>query len=364
MEINITKKRAVNLDLLRIVSMMLIILLHSVDHSGVLEASAQASFSMQLYVRTIYMFTQVCVNCFVLISGYFLVQSAFHLSKLVALWLEVVFYSLALRILFVVIGIKPFSLTSIVSCIFPILTGRYWFITIYFGLYLLSPFLKTAVRAMSKKQHTALNMLLFGLFSLWNSIHPSLAGMNSGGGWGLAWFVVLYLAAAWFRNYYQPNGRWIGKLLLWFGISLLTALGWLLLGGIHPLFRLIIGHWYHYNSAPAYLASLVFFAAFLNMKSSFGKIGKMICAAAPATFGVYLIHAHADVSPWLWGRLGLPRFMRSGYFPFVQLGAVLCIFVCCTLIDILRKKTVGIIENSRGIFAVCEKIMAFFSSVA
>lgn len=353
----ITRKgRSVNLDLLRIVSMMLIILLHSVDHSGVLEASAQASFSMQLYIRTIYMFTQVCVNCFVLISGYFLVQSALHLSKLVALWLEVVFYSLALRILFIVIGIKPFSLTSIVSCVFPILTGRYWFITIYFGLYLLSPFLKTAVRAMNKKQHTALNILLFGLFSLWNSVHPSLAGMNSGGGWGLAWFVVLYLAAAWFRNYYQPNGRWIGKLLIWFGISLLTALGWLLLGGIHPLFRAIIGHWYHYNSAPAYLASLVFFAAFLNIKTSFGRTGKFICAVAPATFGVYLIHAHADVSPWLWKWLNLPRFMYTGLFPLIQFGLVVLILLLCIIIDQIRRHTVGHIEGSQGLKIICERI--------
>lgn len=36
------KQRNANMDLLRIVSILLIILLHSIDHSGVLEASETA----------------------------------------------------------------------------------------------------------------------------------------------------------------------------------------------------------------------------------------------------------------------------------------------------------------------------------
>ena len=88
-----TKERNANMDLLRILSMFLIILLHSIDHSGVLEVADVGPMHMQLYIRFIYMLTQVCVNCYVLLSGYLLVKSKFRLQKLVALWMEVIFYS-------------------------------------------------------------------------------------------------------------------------------------------------------------------------------------------------------------------------------------------------------------------------------
>ena len=189
------KQRNANMDLLRIVSMLLIILLHSIDHSGVIEASETAPIAAQLGVRFTYMLTQVCVNCYVLISGYFLVTSKFRLQKLVTLWMEVVFYSLTVRIVFILTGYRAFSISSILSCFVPVITGS------------------IAIRAMNKFQHTVLNVILFVLFSVMVSIHPSFAGMNSGAGWGLAWFVVLYFAAAWFRLYYDKKSKWIPTLI-------------------------------------------------------------------------------------------------------------------------------------------------------
>lgn len=133
-------------------------------------------------------------------------NSRFRPEKLVSLWIEVVFYSLIIKIIMMILGEIPFSLVSLISCFAPILTGRYWFVTIYFGMYLLSPFYNIAIKAMNKKQHGALLGLLFVLSSVMISIHPSFKGMNSGGGWGLAWFSVLYFMAAYIRCYYEPKG--------------------------------------------------------------------------------------------------------------------------------------------------------------
>ena len=187
-------QRQANLDLLRIVSMLLIIFLHSIDHTGVLECAPAAGKMANLYIRFAYMLSQVCVNIYVMLSGYFLVNSRFRVQKLAALWLETVFYAFTIKLGFMLTGKAPFSVVSLASCLFPFFTGRYWFITIYVGLYALSPFLNNAIRAMDRKQHLMLNITLMLLFSAWNSVHPSFAGMNSGGGWGLAWFVVLYFS--------------------------------------------------------------------------------------------------------------------------------------------------------------------------
>lgn len=358
------KKRDANLDLLRIFSMLLIIFLHSIDHSGVLEQAEHSSPAMYFYVRFTYALCQVCVNCYVMLSGYYLVNSTFRLQKLAALWMETVFYAFILKLLFMVTGQEQLSILSLISCFFPILTGRYWFITIYVGLYLVSPFLNKLIHAMNKKEHTMLNICLFVLFSLWSSIHPAIAGMNSGGGWGLAWFVVLYLAAAWFRLYYTPKHNPALLFGAFFLIPLLIAAGQLAANaaGIGVL-QAIINHWFRYDSAPAYLMTMALFAAFLNLKLENEHVSKAICSVAPLTLGVYLIHDHANVSPWLWELLNLPYKMCSAWFPLIQVGCVVAVFVACTVADALRKVTVGRLERCRLIGTVCSGITSCFDAI-
>lgn len=354
----IKKPREANLDLLRIVSMLLIIFLHSIDHSGVLENAENCGTGMYFYVRFTYMLCQVCVNIYVMLSGYFMVNSKFRLHKLVTLWMEAAFYAFVLKLIFMLTGATPFSLLSLASCFFPILTGRYWFLTIYVGMYLISPFLNILIHAMNKQQHCLLNLCLFAIMSVWSSLHPSIAGMNSGGGWGLAWFVVMYLAAAWLRLYYTP----CHKSLPWFAgfvfISVgITALQCPPLEDILPsIVSTVVGHWYRYDSAPAYIMTLCLFIGFMNIRIRREKFSKWIVSTAPLTLGVYLIHAHANVSPWSWEVLNLPPKMDSALFVLIQLASVIGIFAVCAVVDAARQATVGKLENAQPVVKLCKCI--------
>ena len=354
------KARAANLDLLRIVSMLLIIFLHSIDHSGVLENAANCGTGMYFYVRFTYCLCMVCVNIYIMLSGYFMVDSRFRLQKLVQLWMETAFYGFSLKLIFMLAGLDSFSIASLASCFLPILSGRYWFLTIYVGMYLVSPFLNILIRAMDKKQHSLLNLCLFCVCSVWVSIHPKFAGMNSGGGWGLTWFVVLYITAAWFRLYYKPNGKWgrwlAGYFLIPAGIALLQCLP------LPGIIQTVVGHWFRYDSAPVYLMTLCLFVAFLNVKIKSNTLIRGICAVAPLTLGVYLIHAHANVSPWSWEVLALPEKMIGAAFPLIQAAAVLGIFVVCIGIDAVRKATVGRAENAGFVKKSCAAIENWVSA--
>lgn len=337
--------------------MLLIIFLHSIDHSGVLEQAELSSNGMYFYVQFTYALCQVCVNCYVMLSGYYLVHSKFRLQKLAALWMETAFYSFVLKLLFMVTGQEPISVVSLFSCLFPIITGRYWFITIYVGMYLISPFLNKLIHALNQNEHALLNICLFLLFSLWSSIHPAIAGMNSGGGWGLAWFVVLYLASAWFRLYYTPKHNpviMVGIVIL---IPMLMAAGQVAanVAGIRIL-KSIIRNCFRYDSAPVYLMTIALFAAFLNIQIKHDRVSKAICSVAHLTLGVYLIHAHANVSPWLWETLNLPVKMDSASFPLIQVGCVLAIFIACIAIDAIRQTTVGKFENAKKLQLLCNTI--------
>lgn len=92
-----TKERNRNLDLLRIVSMFMVVLLHSFNHGGLLQDIAPAYGTPNLYlVQAIFSFCLVAVNCFVLISGYFLCASDFKLKKWVSTWGQALVYSVGI----------------------------------------------------------------------------------------------------------------------------------------------------------------------------------------------------------------------------------------------------------------------------
>ena len=354
------KQRNANLDLLRIVSMLLIVFLHSIDHSGVLEHAENCGTAMYFYVRFTYALCQVCVNIYIMLSGYFMVTSKFRLQKLVTLWMEAAFYAFTLKLIFMVTGKDAFSVFSLVSCFFPILTGRYWFLTIYVGMYLVSPFLNTLIRALDKRSHALLNVLLFALMSVWVSLHPSIAGMNSGGGWGLAWFVTLYITSAWLRLYYTPNGRpwlWLaGYAVIPMAMAAVQCLS------VPGIVSVVVKHWFRYDSAPVYLMTMCLFVGFLNIRISSPGLSRMIVRVAPLTLGVYLIHAHANVSPWSWEVLALPGKMDSILFPLIQLGAVVAIFAICAALDAVRTATVGRLEQSSGLKKLCDAAEGWLSS--
>lgn len=337
------KKRNLGLDLLRILSMLMIILLHSIDHSG-LEQALVPGTALYYYELFLYSAVQVCVNCFVMISGYFLVTSSFRIEKLIKLWIEVIFYSLVIKVIMMAAGEIPVSAASLVSCFVPVLTGRYWFVTIYFGMYLLSPFYNIAVRAMTKNQHRNLCVLLFVLFSVLVSIHPGFKGMNAGGGWGLAGFTVLYIFAAYFRLHYTPTGNWKKPLAVYLLCPVMIAI----LIGISErlglgLLTAVFRNWPRYDSFPVYIATCSLFVVFLNINVHQG--GTIVAKIAPAVFGVYLIHAHANVCTVpMWGRLGMIANMGKAWYPLYQLAVAAAIFVVCVLMDLLRQKLFRLIR--------------------
>ena len=348
-------KRNMSLEWLRICSMLMIILLHSIDHSGVLE-NLKAGSALYYAEWFLYAAVQVCVNCFVLISGYFLVTARFKPAKLVLLWMEVVFYSVVIKVILMATGQIPVSIASLVSCLIPVFTGRYWYVTIYFGMYLLSPFLNVGIRALSKRQHAALLLVLFVLFCGMISVYPSFKGMNSGGGWGLAWFVVLYITAAYFRLHYQPTGRKAKPLVIFClcPILMLAALAVSQKLGIARLSAAVENLW-RYDSVPAAIASAALFVTFLNCRQRTTRFGALISTASATTFGVYLIHAHANLcTQEMWQRIGMLRNMDWWWFVLYQLGIVLAIFVACALLDWLRKT---IVEKTK-LHAAIEKLVS------
>ena len=74
------KIRSTNLEVLRIVSMILILLHHFYDNNIILDY--QNITIHQLIVQILSVGGKIGVNCFMLITGYFMIESKFKIKKL------------------------------------------------------------------------------------------------------------------------------------------------------------------------------------------------------------------------------------------------------------------------------------------
>ncbi len=176
----------------------MVVLLH-VNIYGVdlMEIDYSDYSSAFLTSKFMYFTCFIAVNIYVMISGYFLSAGAqpFKIAKLLHLILVTVFWSWLLGMiscLFLGANKNEFILYGI----FPILSGRYWFVTLYILMYILSPYLKMVLIRLSKRQHAFLLGVLLIFFSLVDGLWTPV---NMDRGFSLYWF-LLYMFSAFIRK--------------------------------------------------------------------------------------------------------------------------------------------------------------------
>ena len=96
------KIRRSNLELYRIIVMLLIVAHHYVVNSGLTDVMAEDPLSSKsLYLYMLGMWGKTGINCFVLITGYFMCRSHITLRKFLKLFLEIMFYKIVIWAIFV-----------------------------------------------------------------------------------------------------------------------------------------------------------------------------------------------------------------------------------------------------------------------
>ena len=108
------KQRELNFELLRIVSMIMIVTLHYWGKSGFLD-SADYKTSGFYFAWIIRSFSFCAVNCYVLITGYFMSQTEFKISRLIKTWLTVWVYSVVIYLLSSVVGVQQFEILGLIK---------------------------------------------------------------------------------------------------------------------------------------------------------------------------------------------------------------------------------------------------------
>lgn len=333
--------RQSNIELFRIVTMLLIIAHHYVVNSGLTLADGPI-FNNPASLRSMFLLVfgawgKTGINCFVLISGYFMCKSHITAKKFAKLLGEILFYNVIINAAFWISGYSPFTIKGLIKALLPITSVGTGFTSAYLVFFLTIPFLNILINTMTEKQHIKLLLLLSFLYIVLGTVPFMSVTMNY-----VSWFVVLYFIAAYIRLYpkklFQNGKFWLYASLVCIALSTISVV-------TYP--------WrceeYHISNAYAYvidsntllavLTGVSTFMCAINIKLAYSK---WINTIAASTFGVLLIHANSDaMRQWLWQDvLNNVGMFDSEWMPVHAIVSVLLVFVICTAIDYLRIKLI------------------------
>lgn len=262
-------QRQSNIELCRIVSILLVMLVHTTFATFGWETQS-------LGIQTLAAFTIIGVNVFVLITGYFSVKLKWTTLINIAF---ICFFWMLVKVLGRYFLGESFRMSNLFF-----ITKSNWFIPCYIGLLFLSPLLNLFCDKANKKT------LLGGAFSLllievWFDWLPPTPGLSIGtqGGCSVLSFAILYLLARYIKLYGIPV--WFKKAspIIYVLCSLsLVALNVISFKIGHPLPKIV----YTYNNPIVILSSVAFLMMFEQMIFS----SKIVNHIAKSTLAVLLGH--------------------------------------------------------------------------
>lgn len=345
-------ERYTSLDLLRIVCMFMIVLGHGIGSQPALQPGEMDS--MRMILGVLGTFCGVAVNCFVLISGFFLIHQKFRISRLIRLAVEVLFYSWLILLVNAVFLKQDLGIKDLLTLVMPISFEHFWFISAYFGLSLLSPVLNMALHAMNRRQHLSSIAVLVVCFSLWSDLLPRANPFGADSGYCLTWFVVLYVIAAYIRIYVdmtqiRKNARRnLGIYAIMMLVVFFLNTGMSMISVKIPVLKTyeMDSFFSRYNCSLVLVGSLALFVAFLGTNITRGK--RFLHSVSKLTLGVYLIHGGPFTSQYIWDELSAAFQVRpTSLFPVKIMAMSICLFVICLLIDFVRQCVFRLWEDSR-----------------
>lgn len=342
---NISEGRMANMELLRIVSMMLVVVLHFLWKGGCLASLSQPDIPPYGYLAWgLEALAVVAVNNYMLLSGYFLIESRFKVKRLITLLLQIWFYSIGVGIAAAVFGYIPeggFSIYYLVQLCLPVSTNHYWFMTVYVFMYLSVPALAQGIKKLTKKQFQIVLFLMIFAFSVIKSVTPVrlAADLN---GYDCIWYLCIFMIAAYIRLYGVPFFKNCARSFLIylisaaciFGFSFILRFIYIKTGKLADMLDIC----YDYNHILVLIASVALFYAFCHIEIKNRIVSRVICRIAPYTLGVYLWHEHIAIryewTGWLFDITGVPD--SPAYLILDVLFAVAAVFAIGILLDMLR----------------------------
>lgn len=334
------KERNSSLELLRIISILLIILHHFAIHRDY----NNQTISNRLFLDLAIIGGKVGVTIFILITGYYMIENKWSLKKVIKIILETLFYTVGITITFYLSGYLTLTKEIIYISLTPIIHSTYWFVTTYIILYLLTPFINKMLKQLTKKEYEKFVIILIIIQSIIPMIFLVENTISN-----LGWFILIYSIGAYIKLY--PNKYFENKSLN----KKLTIILYFILYGIMILIdylnykynislkKIDSIYYTNINSIFILLISICLFLCFLKIEI---KSNKIINILAKSTLGVYIIHDNPFMRRFLWKVIFTYQYnLETWKLIIFAIDSVFLVYITCIIIDQIRLNTIDKIEN-------------------
>ena len=326
-----------SIELLRILSMFLILAHHFLVHNAYDYTTLPFGvprFLLQLFLES---GGKVGVIIFFTISAWHLLEReqtlrgclrrAWNLEK------EVLFYGLALAAFFFLFFRSHIGARYLLKSLMPLTQQVWWYPTAYATFLLLLPFLVRGLRALGRRAHLALCMVLLALYGVLTLV-PGTQMVTQV--WSLVYLFVLIAGYRWYvegAHDLRPAPMVAVGMVILAACALLSMGAWALAG-----VQLGAKYGNLVTSEIRLPVLLVGFGVFLLFQRR-TFYSKAINGVARGAFAVYLITEYPPAREVLWrGALDLGSLSAEPWGFAVALGLLLAIYLGCTALDLVRRR--------------------------
>lgn len=331
-----------NMELLRIVAMLLVLVVHA-DFAS-LGAPTKVEVMNNPYLSIVRLGVEsisiISVNVFVLLSGWYGIKM--KRKGLIGLLFQSMFFGIlgvflcnSLSLFNAFLGINFWGITSSpASAFFSIMMINfedYWFVKSYVLLYILSPILNAYVNQSSHKQFKTTLILFFIFQFLWGWYYGSVGFFSNG--YSTMSFIGLYLLARYIRIYQPSFAKYYKSLDVLAYIVLIIISTTLAFVGISQGWNQLYDATYKYNSPLVIAASMAFLLFFSKIRFQ----SSIVNTIASSAFAVYLLHTQSQM--YTVYTKTIRRWFETEnnyYFLLNTIILLFAVFVLAVLIDKIR----------------------------
>lgn len=317
--------RQSNIELLRIISIVMVVVVHLDGASlglPIPSGDISAVTPRDWWRLVVESLTIIGVNCFTLISGYFGIRVSW--KGFLKFSATCMFYSLGIYLGLIMTGLLPFRPGDFCNAIMIFTHTDLWYVPAYLGLYILSPILNAGLKHLTQRQYLSMliSFIAFNCYAGWfwgASFNPN--------GYTLVQLIMMYLIGQYIGCYPifpQSCNRYTYP-AVYLAATLAISIQAVYCDPLRT---------FAYNSPLVIISSVAFFQWFTTMKFD----SRFINTIAASAFAVYLFHKN----PYVWGNIIKPLSIKMweqsslSEFSLFAVAFAVIIYAFTFIIDQLR----------------------------
>lgn len=363
------RKRNSNIEMVRIVSMMLILFFHGGRTVSAIESE---SWFVRIFIKGTTVWGCLGVWLFVIVGAWFLVDKEFDFKKVISLLIQTYTWILMYLLIYLIYNcvymnfgiietIKPVIMSIIKNIKIP---EHYWFIRTYIFMLLISPFLNMLFESFEKRQIEKLLFVFSFILIFAQYENSAITDIFS--------FSYAYVLVGYLKKFVSEDiTRKMGRKTLCFVVFLIISIVKICFHIWNSNF-IVVEFWGAITGRHSIILLVFALSIFFNVVYKKPTCNRLVNNIASCTLGVYLFHefnAMWAINPMnevIKRLIEMDIIDSSIYLPIQYTISILCIFTVGIFLEftrntIIQKPLMKYVSKKHG--NIIEKINNWFNQL-